>query len=228
LLHPSADHADVHPSGIVVIASSAGGIEALITILHGLPEDFPAPIVIVQHRPAARESSLVSILRRKTKLHVKDAIANETLDAGTVYLAGPDEHLTVTDDFCFQYTDGRRIHHLQSSANPLFESAAEYYGKNAIALVLTGIDSDGTDGIQAIRAHGGVVIVQDKTTSEHFDMPHSAIATGVVDHILPLSEIGPMLSRLVGCETVANEKTPQANGDRIPQFHSCGRLLSER
>jgi two-component system, chemotaxis family, protein-glutamate methylesterase/glutaminase len=198
------------PPGIIVIASSAGGIEALITILHGLPEDFPAPIVIVQHRPAERESSLVSILRRKTKLHVKDAVANETLHPGTVYLARPDEHLMVTDDLCFRYTNGRRIHHPRSSANPLFESAAECYGKNAIALVLTGMDSDGTDGVQAIRAHGGVVIVQDKTTSEHFDMPHSAITTGVVDHILPLSEIGPMLSRLVGGETSANEKDSES------------------
>jgi two-component system, chemotaxis family, protein-glutamate methylesterase/glutaminase len=193
------------PPGIVVIASSAGGIEALTTILRGLPENFPAPIVVVQHRPAARESHLVPILRRRTKLNVKDAIAGDTLQAGTVYLASPDEHLMVTDDLCFQYTDGRRIHHLRSSANPLFESAAECYGRNAIALVLTGMDSDGTDGVQAIRAHGGV-IVQDRTTSEHFDMPHSAIATGVVDHILPLSEIGPMLSRLVGCETTTNEE----------------------
>jgi two-component system, chemotaxis family, protein-glutamate methylesterase/glutaminase len=193
------------PPGIVVIASSAGGIEALTTILGGLPENFPAPIVVVQHRPAARESHLVPILRRRTKLNVKDAIAGDTLQAGTVYLASPDEHLMVTDDLCFQYTDGRRIHHLRSSANPLFESAAECYGRNAIALVLTGMDSDGTDGVQAIRAHGGV-IVQDRTTSEHFDMPHSAIATGVVDHILPLSEIGPMLSRLVGCETTTNEE----------------------
>jgi two-component system, chemotaxis family, protein-glutamate methylesterase/glutaminase len=193
------------PPGIVVIASSAGGIEALTTILRGLPENFPAPIVVVQHRPAARESHLVPILRRRTKLNVKDAIAGDTLQAGTVYLASPDEHLMVTDDLCFQYTDGRRIHHLRSSANPLFESAAECYGRNAIALVLTGMDSDGTDGVQAIRAHGGV-IVQDRTTSEHFDMPHSAIATGVVDRILPLSEIGPMLSRLVGCETTTNEE----------------------
>lgn len=199
-----------NPPGIVVIASSAGGIEALATILQGLPKDFPAPIVVVQHRPPGRESHLVGILRRRTKLDVKDAIAGETLHAGTVYLARPDEHLTVTDDLCFEYTDGHRIHFLRSSANPLFESAAQCYGKNAIALVLTGMDSDGTDGVQAIRAHGGVVLVQDKTTAAHFDMPRSAIATGVVDHILPLEDIAPMLSRLVGCEPTTTDRNSES------------------
>jgi two-component system, chemotaxis family, protein-glutamate methylesterase/glutaminase len=91
--------------GIVVIASSAGGIEALTTILQGLPQDFPVPIVVVQHRPRGHRSHLVSILRRQTKLHVKDAIAGDTLHAGTVYLAKPDEHLTVTEDLCFQYVE---------------------------------------------------------------------------------------------------------------------------
>jgi two-component system chemotaxis response regulator CheB len=185
------------PSPIVLIAASAGGIEALMVILHDLIRDFPAPIVIVQHRPASHESQLVSIFSRHTALQVKDAIAGEALKPGTVYLARADEHLTITEDFRFKYTDGHRIRYVFSSANPLFASAAKIYGKNAIAVVLSGMDGDGTDGVKAIKAHGGIAIAQDKTTSKHFDMPHSAIATGAVDHILPLQEIAPMLIRLV-------------------------------
>lgn len=83
-----------------------------------------------------------------------------------------------------------------SSANPLFASAANTFGDAAIGLVLTGTDSDATDGVQAIKERGGLVIAQDRRTSEYFDMPRSAIATGAVDLVLPLDEIAPALVRV--------------------------------
>src|SRR5262249_2901562 len=151
----------------------------------------------VLHRQPDRQSHLAAILKRTSALPVTDAIEGEKLKAGTVYIARADEHLTVTDSGRFAYQNGQRIRHVLSSANPLFVSAANSFGAGVIGLVLTGTDSDGTDGVQAIKAHGGVVIAQDLETSEHFGMPGSAISTGAVDYVLPLQEIAPALARLV-------------------------------
>ena len=186
-----------HEPKIVVIAASAGGIRALTTILSMLPPDFPAPIVIVQHRSLAAQSFLTSILARATRLKVAEAEQGEPLEPGTVYVARPDRHLTVTRLASFAYVDGRRIRHLLSSANPLFSSSADVFGSNAVAVVLTGTGHDGTDGVQAIKARGGTVIVQNEATSEHFSMPHSAIESGAVDIVLPLNEIAAALVNAV-------------------------------
>ena len=111
-------------------------------------------------------------------------------------IARADRHLTVTHNARFEYLDGHRIRHVLSSANPLFTSAADVFGTGAIGVVLTGTDHDGTDGVQAISGEGGLVIAQDKGTSEHFGMPRSAILTGAVHWVLPLEEIAPALVRV--------------------------------
>ena len=207
------DMTSTKPPAVVLIAASAGGVQALSTILHGLPKEFPAPIVVVQHRPARHRSLLVKILEKRTVLPVINAVDGETLEAGTVYVARADQHLTVTNNGRFAYSDGHRIRNVLSSANPLFASAANTFGAGAIGLVLTGMDSDGTDGLQAIKEHGGVVIVQDRATSAHFDMPRSAISTGAVDYILPLEEIAPALRRV----TRARSSVTSAPGEPIVQ-----------
>lgn len=193
------------PAVVVLMATSAGGVRAVSTILHGLPKDFPAPIVIVLHRRPSHRSLLPTILGRQTTLPVVDAVAGETLEPGTVYIARADRHLTVDPTGRFEYSNGHRIRHVLSSANPLFASAADVFGNRAIGVVLTGTDSDATDGVQAINEEGGIVIAQNKATSEHFGMPHSAIGTGAVKYVLPLEEIAPTLVRM------ANERAGSTN-----------------
>jgi two-component system chemotaxis response regulator CheB len=187
---------DTKPTSVVVIGASAGGVQALTKVLQGLPKDFPAAVVVVQHRSATAQSLLPTLLGRRTALPVIDAQEGDALKPGTVYIARPDLHLTVTESGHFAYHDGRRIRHVLSSANPLFTSAANAYGPHAVGVVLTGSGHDGTDGVQAIRDQGGIVIAQDQTTSERFEMPRSATATGAVDQILPLDDIAPALIRL--------------------------------
>jgi two-component system chemotaxis response regulator CheB len=182
---------------VVVIGASAGGIEALRAILKALPQTFPAPIVIVQHRSPTRASLLRSVLAFDSKLPVVDAKAGESLSPGTVYVSRADLHLTVTSARQFAYVDGHPIRFVLSSANPLFESAARVYGNGAIGVVLSGGGTDATDGVQAVRTHGGIVIAQDERTSRVFGMPSSAIRSGAVNYVLPIEEIGPMLTRLV-------------------------------
>ncbi|HEY7288534.1 MAG TPA: chemotaxis protein CheB [Vicinamibacterales bacterium] len=196
----------VKPPAVVVIGASAGGIEALSTILGGLPKDFPAPIVVVQHRSPTTASLLVPILGRRSTMPVVDALEGESLKAGVVYVARPDQHLKLTDTGGFLYVDGHRIHHVLSSATSLFESAAQIYGIGAIGVVLTGYGRNGTDGVQAIKQGGGVVIAQDLETSRHFDMPRSAIATGAVDYILPVEEIAPALVRVATARAHRNRR----------------------
>ncbi len=182
--------------GLVVIAASLGGVEAIGDVLSALPADFPIPIAVVLHRAASAPSLLSQVLGRRTRLVVKEAEQSEAMRPGFVYLAPTDRHLKVHDD-TFTLADGRKIRHVLSSANPLFESAAEAFGDRVIAVVLTGYGRDATDGVQAIRARGGVVLAQDEATSAAFSMPRSAIETGCVDRVLPLEEIGHELVDLV-------------------------------
>jgi two-component system chemotaxis response regulator CheB len=181
---------------VVVLAASAGGILALGEILAGLPADFPLPLVIVQHRTAKQPSLLRDILQRRTALAVKEITPGTTPAPGTVYVAPPDLHAVFHPDHTFGLVNGHRIRHVLSSANPLFAIAASAFDGRLLAVVPTGYDSDGTDGVQAVKALGGTVIAQDRATSESFAMPATAIRSGAVDLVLPLPDIAPALVRL--------------------------------
>jgi two-component system chemotaxis response regulator CheB len=188
---------DGSPVRIVVIAASLGGVSAIRAVLADLPASFPVPIVVVQHRTSRQPNALARVLGYHSKLRVADVIPDELLEPGTVYVAPPDRHVLVTSAHRFAFMEGQRIKHVLSSANPLFESAAANYGDSVVAVVLTGTDSDASEGARAVKDAGGCVIAQDASTSESFQMPSAAIATGAVDAVLPLNEIGPALTRLV-------------------------------
>jgi two-component system, chemotaxis family, protein-glutamate methylesterase/glutaminase len=140
---------------------------------------------------------------RRAPLPVALATSGDGISLGVVYLARPDQHLTVRPDRHFAYTDGTRIKFLRSSANPLFETAARAFDGRLIAVVLTGGGSDATDGVQTVKANGGVVIAQDKATSEQWGMPEAAVRTGAVDYVLPLEAIGPAIDAIVNGRPVA-------------------------
>lgn len=181
---------------IVVIAASAGGVQALQKVLSALPRDFPLPIAVVQHRSSQAPNLLARVLGRHTPLTVKHAAPGETVCAGTVYLAPPHRHLVVRPGGTLALVNGHKIRHVLSSANPLFASAADVFPGGVIAVVLTGGDSDATDGVQSVTRSGGVVIAQDEASSAVFGMPRAAIASGAVHAVLPLAEIARELKRL--------------------------------
>ena len=174
-----------HRPGMIVMAASVGGVMALGDVLSALPAGLPVPIAIVQHRTARQPYLLAQVLARRTRLHVVTATEGAVLEPGTAYLAPPDRHLIINPDHTLSLSDGVRIKHVLSSANPLFASAAEVYADGAIAVVLTGGDSDATDGVQGVKAAGGTVIAQDEATSQNFSMPRSAIRTGCSPRISP-------------------------------------------
>ncbi|MDX2242913.1 MAG: chemotaxis protein CheB [Leptolyngbyaceae cyanobacterium bins.302] len=182
---------------IVAMAASAGGLNALSQVLSGLPAQFPAAIVIVQHLDPRHRSLMADILSRRTVLKVKQADEKDSLQPGMVYIAPPNRHLLVNSDGTLSLTQSELVHFVRPSADLLFDSVAASYQNRAIAVVLSGTGNDGGMGVQAIKQMGGTVIAQDEATSEFFGMPSTAIQTGTVDFILPLPEIAAALATLV-------------------------------
>jgi two-component system chemotaxis response regulator CheB len=180
----------------VAIGSSAGGVEALHVVVSALPVDFPATVLIVQHMDPRHRSMLAGLLARRCRLPVRQAVSGEPVVVGTVYIAPPDAHLVVRAGH-LALTEGELVNYSRPSIDLLFQSVADAYGDRAIGVVLSGSGADGADGIRAVKGKGGTTIAQDPATAAHAGMPQSARATGCVDFILPLPEIGPALVSLV-------------------------------
>ena len=181
----------------MVIAGSAGAIRVRNVLLPSLPADLAAAVLIVQHRSPTRPSFLVEILRPKASLFTKAAEEGELVRSGTIYVAPPDRHMTVTTGRTIQLVEGPRIHNFLSSANTLFESAAAVYRERTVGIVLSGLGSDARDGALAIAAAGGSVIAQDPATAWAPSMPRAAMAAGAVEAALPVELMAGEIARLV-------------------------------
>jgi two-component system, chemotaxis family, protein-glutamate methylesterase/glutaminase len=190
----SVREADAFP--VVVFGASYGGIQALSTILASLPEQFPAAIAIVQHR-SSESGLLAEVLSFRSKRPVRDAAEGDRLAPGDVFLAPAGRHLLINPDGTLSLSDSPKVRSSRPAADVLFESGAESLGGRLIAVVLTGCASDGTRGIEAVHRRGGRSVVQSPETCDAPGMPVSALATGCVDIVVPLGEIGPTLEQLV-------------------------------
>ena len=184
---------------VVAIGSSWGGLAALERILGALPVDFPAAIVVAQHRApdTGRRGALVASLASHSRLPVCEAGDKDRLEPGRVHVAPSDYHLLVEHDGFALSTD-EAVHYSRPSIDVLFESAADVYGERAIGLVLTGANDDGAEGIAYMRRRGAYTIAQDPATAERREMPEAAIATGAVQRVLALDDIPGVLVDLCG------------------------------
>ncbi|MFC9995549.1 chemotaxis protein CheB [Nocardia sp. NPDC127526] len=182
---------------VVAIASSAGGIGALIRVLGALPATLPIPVLVVQHLDPRHRTIIAELLGRRTGLRVELARAGVTAEPGTVYIAPPNYHLLVEPHGVLTLSSSELVHFVRPSADLLFESVAGAYGARAIAVVLTGTGSDGAMGVSAVKSRGGTVIVQDPEDAEFRGMPTAARATGAADLVLPLDEIAAVVRGLV-------------------------------
>jgi two-component system chemotaxis response regulator CheB len=183
---------------VVAVAASAGGVQALSEMLAGLPADFSAAVVVVQHLDPNHRSHLVEILGRRTRLPVVQARDGDRLEPGLIVVAPPGAaHLAVGPRGALALEHSAARHHVRPSADRLFESLAESFGRRAAAVVLTGMGRDGAAGASAVKRMGGRVIAQDEATSAYFGMPGAAIATGHVDRVLALDRIADHLVEVV-------------------------------
>lgn len=180
---------------LVVVGTSLGGMQALEIILHALMPDFPLPIAVVQHRgtDAGVQSELTRLLQLHSALPIVEAGDKDPIRGGTVYLAPPDYHLLV-DAGRFALSVDARVRHARPSIDVLFESAADSYRHELLAVILTGASDDGTAGALHVKRRGGSVVAQDPRTCESPIMPQAVIATGVADRVLPLAEIAAYLN----------------------------------
>ena len=193
---------------IVTIGASQGGVQALCALLAGLPPDFGAPVLIVQHIGAA-ESMLPSILNEVSALDAAFAAHRESLKTGRIYVAPPDQHMLVHDGQ-IDLSRGPRENWARPAVDPLFRSAAFCYGPGTIGIVLSGRLNDGTAGLFEIKRAGGVALVQTPREAEAPDMPQSALDNAAVDYCLPVAEMPRLLARLV------TQPCPPARGKRQP------------
>lgn len=177
---------------LIVIGASKGGLAALKTLLAALPQDFPLPVAIVQHRAPETDSLLRDMLQESCLLPVVEVEDKGKILGGRVYLAPANYHLLV-DNGCFSLSTDAPVSYARPSVDVLFESAVDAFGASVLAVVLTGANRDGAMGTVAVKRHGGIVVVQDPATAEHPAMPEAAIAAAKLKYILPLEEIGPFI-----------------------------------
>lgn len=185
---------------LVAIGASAGGLSALTEVLRPMAADSPA-ILVVQHLDPMHKSHLAELIARKTAKQVKQAEHGEPILSGFVYIAPPDEHLLVGPGK-IQLVHSQLVHFSRPSIDLMFESVAGMYGSRSVGVILSGSNRDGAAGIRAIREAGGTTVAQDPATAEFRIMPQASIDTGCVDLVLPLGQLGAMLTKLCRGERI--------------------------
>ena len=183
---------------LVVVGASAGGVEALRELVHGLPPDFDATLFAVLHIPPGSPSILPQILGRAgvlTARHPDASAANGPFQPRTIYVAPPDRHMVIQGDRVLAVTGDAGNRH-RPAIDPLFRSAARYHGARVVGVILSGALDDGTAGLAVVKAHGGLAVVQDPSDALFPSMPRSAMRHVAVDHCVPLAEMASLLARL--------------------------------
>lgn len=181
---------------IVVIGTSAGGLDALKTIVADFDVPFNAAIFIVWHMPPNSIGILSTVLTKSGKLGAAYAKDSEPIENGRIYIAPPDHHMVIEGGFV-RISHGPKENLFRPAIDPLFRSAAFEYGNRSIGVILTGGLDDGTAGLWAIKQCGGVAIVQDPKEAVAPGMPENALRVVSADYVLPVKEIGKLVVKLI-------------------------------
>jgi two-component system chemotaxis response regulator CheB len=184
----------------VVVGVSAGGIEALKVLLPALPASFSLPIAIVQHRDLHSSGFLAAFLNSMSRIAVSEAEDKEPFCAGHAYLAPAGYHLLIESDCSLSLSVDPRVNYSCPSIDVLFESAADVFAESLIGIVLTGANADGAQGLKAIKAHGGLAVVQDPQTASAMAMPRAALEATPVDYVVDLVRIAPLLIQMTALD----------------------------
>lgn len=203
---------------VVVIGVSTGGPAALDVVLPAIPADFPLPILLVQHMPQLFTKMLAERLDTRCPLHVCEAEPGDLVVPGKIYIARGDWHMEMVADrtskvaaehrkVSIRLTQGPPENHCRPAVDVLFRSAAEIYGAGTLAVILTGMGSDGMEACKKIRAAGGTVLAQDQATSAVWGMPGAVAQAGLAHKVLPLAAVTPEILRLCSSR---NQREAQA------------------
>lgn len=221
----SKTHKTEKISKIVVIGTSAGGLSALKKLISQLHNDFPLPVLVVQHiSPDATGNVLLNELNKLNTLKCQHAINGNSLKPGYLYLAPSDHHLMIGEDLKILVTKGAQENRYRPAVDPLFRSAAVRFRAGVIGILLTGYLDDGTAGMKTIKRCGGTCIVQDPKEAEYPDMPKNAINNVKVDYCLPISEMGALIYQLIPEKLPKRKPVP---ADIIIEAKIAERVLSD-
>ena len=185
---------------IIGIASSTGGPSTLVSALKPLPPDFPLPILIVQHITKGFGTSLAEWINSQVPIQVKTARPNEEVARGTVLIAPDDYHMTVNNRGMIVLTQEAPYKGLRPSANFLFNSLAQSYGKQAVGIIMTGMGDDGVEGLVKLHQKGGLTIAQNEASCVVYGMPREAVMRNAIQYIFTPDQIASALLQLTGNE----------------------------
>lgn len=180
----------------IVMGASAGGVEALLTLLPPLSASFGVPIFIVLHLPRGRPSLLADIFAKKCRLRVCEAQDKELVRPGTAYFAPPDYHLLIDAGPQLSLSADELVHHSRPSIDVLFESAVDVYANRLLGIILTGANEDGAEGLAAIHQAGGITIIQQPDSAQVKQMVISALSRNPASQVLDLQGISALLRTL--------------------------------
>jgi two-component system, chemotaxis family, protein-glutamate methylesterase/glutaminase len=181
---------------VVVIGGSAGSVDALRSIVSGLPAHFPVSIFVVVHVSADSPSNLHLLLDRWGRLAATQALDGEPVQTGHIYVARPDYHLTLESGLV-RVQRGPRENRHRPAIDPLFRTAARFYGPRVIGIILSGLLDDGSAGLYAVKQRGGIAIVQDPADAAWSEMPQHALHYASPQYVLRADDIAPSLVKIV-------------------------------
>ena len=186
-----------------MIGASAGGIKALTYLFQSLGDHFPVPILVTKHLGSMDEDGLSKAMKQNSLLPVDIAMDKQHIKPGHIYMAPAGYHLQIEERGVVSLSLEDKVCHVRPSIDVLFHSAASVYRSSLAALLLTGANSDGTDGIRKVQQLGGMTIAQDPKTAEMSIMPASAIHSGYVDYVVELKELPEFLR---GIQSLKDER----------------------
>lgn len=177
------------PDKLLAIGGSAGSLQVIMAVLAAIDKGFGMPVLVILHRYGRLPSSLEELFASRTTMPVKEVEEKETPQAGTVYLSPADYHVLFENDGSFSLDYSERVHFSRPSIDVGFRSAAEVFGPGLVALLLSGGNADGAEGLQIVKERGGVTIVQDPASAEVPYMPQQAISRMPPDFIIPAERL---------------------------------------
>jgi two-component system, chemotaxis family, protein-glutamate methylesterase/glutaminase len=181
----------------IVIGASAGGLDIFTRIFKKWDDNFPIPIIVVQHVHADSDGGMVEILNKISKLNIKEADEKEMTKAGHVYFAPANYHLLIEKDHTLSLSIDAKVNYSRPAIDVLFESAANVYGSTLVGVLLTGANSDGAKGMMKIKKAGGVTIVQNPESAYAASMPESAMKLFKVDHVVEPDHMASKILQII-------------------------------
>ena len=180
----------------LIIGGSAGSLDVILKLLPHLRTDINFPIIIVLHRKSGRNSMLTDLLGARTKLNVKEIEEKDEIKSATIYLAPPSYHLLIENDRTFSLDASEKINFSRPSIDVTFESAAEVFKENLVCLLLSGANSDGTLGLDAVTKNSGKTAIQDPKSADSSFMPQNALDHVTINEILEPKNMANFINNL--------------------------------